>query len=154
MDWLKLNIWIHAVTPAAEPAKPTVQLGAEPAKPAVCAENCQKTHPDGQCPGPKGGPPVVPASDAEKPAVCDENCQKNAPWCPMSWPWRVLLAIKNMAMHAVNGVIFTIDVWDGFSCLTNKSHTLVSLFIFFILICLKRFIFILQQLLPKVVHNN
>ncbi|XP_056106495.1 transcriptional regulatory protein AlgP-like [Rhinichthys klamathensis goyatoka] len=71
----------------------TVKSAAEPAKPAVCAENCQKTHPDAQCSGPKGGPPepvvmaasepakpaVKPVAEPAKPAVCSENCQKAHP---------------------------------------------------------------------------
>ncbi|XDV36735.1 hypothetical protein PO909_006464 [Leuciscus waleckii] len=67
----------------------TVKPVAEPAKPALCAENCQKTHPDGQCPGPKGSPsePVlIPVSEPEKPAVCAENCQKTHPDAPCSGP--------------------------------------------------------------------
>ncbi|XP_056106519.1 transcriptional regulatory protein AlgP-like [Rhinichthys klamathensis goyatoka] len=69
----------------------TVKSAAEPAKPAVCAENCQKAHPDAQCFGPKGGPPepvVMPAAEPVKPAVCAENCQKTHPNAQCSGPKR------------------------------------------------------------------
>ncbi|XP_056106476.1 WAP four-disulfide core domain protein 5-like [Rhinichthys klamathensis goyatoka] len=76
----------------------TVKPAAEPAKPAVCAENCQKTHPNAQCSGPKRGPPepvvkpvaepVKPVAEPAKPAVCAENCQKTHPNAQCSGPKR------------------------------------------------------------------
>ncbi|XDV36733.1 hypothetical protein PO909_006462 [Leuciscus waleckii] len=88
----------------------TVKPAAEPAKPAVCAENCQKTHPDGQCPGPKGGPPVKPASEPEKPAKSQDSVQaQNLEEESVLSCVPVIVTVRNMRNAAAMDV--DVSVW-------------------------------------------